>query len=205
MLDSFKKVDKPNDIQIEELKKWFWITSYSNYFTIYNLSDQREAYKTFQAFVNAQNVNPIYKKSFFKIKPFPNRKDFGSARYTSLALFMVNYSIRKENIIDSLPIDSHKIKGVNEYKLFKEEKSIGNTLFISNQNNELNSLIENHIDLSFLLTDAFRGYYEELFITDKMRDLYTTGHYKELLQMRENLISQKEKEFIRSLKIDYEQ
>jgi Protein of unknown function DUF262 len=207
MLDFFKKVETPNEFQINELKKWFWVTSYSNYFTMYNLSDQREAYKAFQRFVNHQQNNPIYKKYDFnfKVKLFPNSKDFGSARYTSLALFMVNYTIRKENIMNSLPIDSRKIKGVNEYKLFKQEKSIGNTLFISAQDTPLNLRIEDHTDLSFLLTDEFRGQYEELFITDEMRHLYAAKRYKEVIQLREKLIYQKEKAFVESLGIEYEQ
>jgi len=204
MLDFFKNVAEPNEYQIKSLKKWFWLTSYSNYFTIYNLSDQREAYKVFQAFVKNQDTTPIYRKNSFNVKPFPDSKDFGSARYTSLALFMVNYAIRKESIIDSTAIDNSKIKGVTEFKLFKNENSIGNTLFIPNQNTELNFQIRHHSDLSFLLTYQFRGYYEELFITDEMRDLYAKQQYKEIIQIRKSLIQQKEREFIKTLEIDYE-
>ncbi len=117
---------------------------------------------------------------------------------------MVNYAIRKESIIDSTAIDNSKIKGVTEFKLFKNENSIGNTLFIPNQNTELNFQIRHHSDLSFLLTYQFRGYYEELFITDEMRDLYAKQQYKEIIQIRKSLIQQKEREFIKTLEIDYE-
>jgi len=204
MLDFFKKMNTPNNIQTKELKRWFWITSYSSYFTHYNLSDQREAYKVFQLFVDDQNKNPIYKKNNFSAKSFPDNKDFGSARYASLALFMVNYSVRMGNIIDSSPISSTKIRGVSEYKLFKNAKTISNTLFIPKQDNDLNSHIKDNIDLSFLLKNEFRGQYEELFITDEMRDLFAKGEYESLLQLRKELISQKEKEFITSLGIAYE-
>jgi hypothetical protein len=195
LLDFFKNESKQSIDKVQELKKWFWITSYTNYFTIYNLTDIREAYKVFQDFVENNN-SPIYKKNFLKVKTFPEKNNFGSSRYTSLALFMVNYSINKENILTSKPIDTNKITGVNEYKLFRNENSIGNTIFIPIQKNELNEQIKKHNSLQFLLSNDFRGQYQELFITDDMRDLHSQKKNKELLKLREKLIQDKENEFI---------
>ncbi len=48
----------------------------------------------------------------------------------SLALFMVNYSINKDNILNGKSINSNEIKGVVEYKLFKDEKVSENVVFI---------------------------------------------------------------------------
>ncbi len=202
LLDFFKNEENQTEQKNQELKKWFWITSYTNYFTT-NLTDIREAYKVFQDFVKNGN-SPIYLKDSLKVKKFPNKKDFGSSRYTSLALFMVNNAIKEEKILTTIPIGSDEVTGVKEYNLLGNENSIGNTVFVPVQKNELNEQIKKHLSLQFLLSNEFRGQYEELFITDEMRDLYAQKRNKELLMLREKLIEEKENDFIDTLNLEIE-
>ncbi len=206
IINLFNKINSPNDKQISELKKWFWITSYSNYFTIYNLADIRVAYKKFNSFILSENNSPVYIASSIQLrtKSFPNKINFGSARGTSLALFMVNYSINKDNILNGNPINSNEIKGVAEYKLFKDEKSTENVVFIVEKKDEVNNLIQRNKDLSFLLNQEYQGQYSELFITDEMRVAYADLDGKKVLELRLKLIMEKEELFVKEeLNIEY--
>lgn len=204
--DFFNKIENPSKEQLRELKRWFWITSYSNYFTIYNLSGQREAYKKFKNFIYDVDSNPVYIASSVKLKTekFPKSINLGSARGSSLVLFMINYSINKDNILNADSIKYVDIKGVTEYRLFKNEKATENVVFIVEREGELNNLIKKHKDLSFLLNQEYKGQYSELFITDKMREAYVHEDVKKVLELRLEHITEKEEFFVREeLEIEY--
>jgi hypothetical protein len=206
IINFFNKVSFPSFNQIDELKKWFWITSYSNYFTIYNLADIRLAYKKFNNFILNEDENPIYTASSIKLqtKSFPEKINFGSARGSSLALFMVNYSLHGENILNANVIDSSEIKGVEEYKLFKNGAGTENVVFIVNQSGGINVLLQKSKDLSFLLSKEYDGQYKELFITDEMRIAHKNNDMKNVLQLRRTAIVEAEEKFVRDqLGIEY--
>jgi hypothetical protein len=191
---------------IKNLKLWFWQSSYTNCFTKYNPAKRKKAFDHFLGFCKEVNNNPFYWDEEVKLKvdKFPDKIDFGGVRKQSLALFMVNYSIFKENILTSESINNRIFDGVNEYKIFKNENSIGNTVFIPIKKNELNEQISKHSSIQFLLSNEFRGQYEEFFITDEMRDLFAQKRNKELLKIREELIKKEENRFIQFLSLDIE-
>lgn len=206
IINFFNRVDAPSDRQLQELKKWFWITSYSNYFTIYNLAEIRLAYKKFNSFIQNESSTPTYVAPSikFKTKEFPKNIDFGSARGTSLALFMVNYSINNLNILDGKSISSTDVEGVLEYKIFKNQKVSANLVYIVKCEDKLNYLILKQKDLSFLLHQEFRGEYGELFISDEMRDAYDDLDNDLVLKLRQILIIKAEKKFVENeLQIQY--
>lgn len=196
-----------NEKDIEKLKLWFWQSSYTNCFTKYNPAKRKKAFEHFLDFCKDKKVDPFYWDEEVKLKvdKFPDKIDFGGVRKQTLALFMVNYSVYKEDILTSKSIDNEIIDGVNEYKLFRNENSIGNTVFIPTQKDELNEQIRKQSSLQFLLSDDYRGQYKELFITDEMRDLFAQKRNKELLKIREELIEKEENIFIKSLSLDIEE
>ncbi|MGB5988608.1 MAG: DUF262 domain-containing protein [Marinifilaceae bacterium] len=107
----FYNVKSPSSKQIDELKRWFWITSYSNYFTIYSLSKIREAYKQFDMFVRDENIDPVYyhnKSQSFITADLPITVSSGSVRSKAFQLFLLNdsYDCRTVNLDD---VDSYKI------------------------------------------------------------------------------------------------
>lgn len=206
IINFFNKIDFITYNQIKELKKWFWITSYSNYFTIYNLAEIRIAYKKFNSFILNEKIDPIYIAPTIKLhtKSFPRKINFGSARGSSLALFMVNYSINKENILDGESISNKEIKGVLEYKLFANKIASENVVFIIDKDDIINDLIQKYKDLSFLLSQEYKGQFSELFITDEMRDAYGDLDDDRVLELRLQLIMEKEEKFVsEDLKIHY--
>jgi uncharacterized protein with ParB-like and HNH nuclease domain len=203
--DFFSRIDNPTDNQLIELKKWFWITSYSNYFTMYNLSKQRLAYNKFQDFIS-NNLNPVYydNPEKFKSLEFPDKIDMGSVRKKSLALFMVNYSVKKNNFFINNLLLAENTSNIRTYKLFKDNNSSENTIFVVEKYNSINNFPKTTKDLSFLLTDEYRGQYSEFFITDKMRDAYNLQDFEQVLFLRREKIIEEEKIFVeKTLNIEY--
>jgi uncharacterized protein with ParB-like and HNH nuclease domain len=193
--DFFNKIEYPTENQLLNLKKWFWITTYSNYFTIYNLSKQRTAYQQFQRFIDDEYTNPVFydKDSLFTALSFPDKITMGSVRGKALALFMINYSVNGEINLDS-NTTSLTITGYNTSKLIQKKENMipENTVF----NMFPRDPIENILNLEN----------EKLFITKAMVKEYKEGNIEKVLEFRKIDICQKEREFIvKILKIGYEQ
>lgn len=196
-------VPKPYDSF--EIKRWFWKTTYSNYFTIYNPAKRKTSFEFFREFAFNNNDNPIYidrNLSKLTTEKFPKVIEFGGVRKIALALFMVNYSIHKGNILNS--DDYSKINEIREFKLFKSEKSSENVIFINdNQYDRLKDLLIKEKDMTFLLSKDFKGQFSELFINDEMRKAFEDNDIKKVLDIRYLLILDSERKFVQSLDIEY--
>ena len=59
----FRLNQEPTSEQLQSLENWFWITTYSNYFTLYSLSQQRFAYQEFLKLTSGESFDGIYKVS----------------------------------------------------------------------------------------------------------------------------------------------
>lgn len=201
--DFFNKIDTPNTQQLQTLKQWFWITTYSNYFTRYNLSKQRSAYDKFQDFIENQEISPVYydkKNALFETIEFPSKIYMGSVRAKALALFML-YFQEKETplLLKRIPIV------YKTYKLFKEKSNISeNTILVKSQDISL-SKSSNHKskkDLSDWLQSS--NDYTKFFITEEMKSAYQEQKsMDEILAMRKKIIIKSEKEFVDKLDLTY--
>lgn len=202
--DFFSKISKPTIEQLLELKKWFWITSYSNYFTIYNLSKQRLAYNKFQDFIN-RSSNPVFydNKDNFEALDFPDKIDMGSVRKKTLALFMINYSVKNDDFFNKVNLEAENISNVKTYKLFKDYNSSENTIFIIEKYNSTDNFPKTIKDLSFMLSMDYKGQYSEYFINDDMREEYYKRNIEDVLEIRKKLIINAERSFVESLGIEY--
>lgn len=194
--DFFSRIENPNQKQLFQLKKWFWITTYSNYFTIYNLSKQRIAYQQFQKFIKDENVDPVFYEndSPFTALAFPDKITMGSVRGKALALFMINHSANTTLSQTSNTI--HSNTGYKTSKLFSKKENMipENTVFhILSQNT-------NTFDNNILSAE-----FENLFITNEMVEKNKKGLSDDILTLRKKLINQKERDFIKNLGIDYEE
>jgi len=89
----------PNDSELKLLERWFWITSYSNYFTIYSLSQQRQAYKIFLDFINGKHATGILKVGEnFETAKFPEKLNLYGVRSKTLQLFMLKTAYTHRNL-----------------------------------------------------------------------------------------------------------
>lgn len=180
--DFFNKIEHPSNEQLSKLKDWFWVTTYSNYFTIYNLSKQRKAYDNFQRFIKF-NDNPLFVddlKRKFTIESFPKKISMGSVRGKALALFMINHYFKIKSIENQLDI-SYKTS-----KIFDSYLDSKNTLVKKNMSENTIFLFE-RLDLknlSFPNEEYFLGVYN--------------NNAQEFLKERKEMIIKEELNFIRS-------
>lgn len=186
--DFFNKVDNPTVRQLEELKRWFWITTYSNYFTIYNLSKQRKAYDTFQNFIKFGD-DPVYfddSRKKFTTERFPKKISMGSVRGKALALFMLNYSRNFK------PLNNQE-EGIR-LRLEKIIHSSGKEDSVHNFSNSSENTVVYH-KINNLNTDPFTD--EKYF----MDDLSESAEV--FFKRRRESIVEKEMSFVKSLGIEY--
>lgn len=104
----FMKEPYPSHNQIEDLKRWFWITTYSNYFTANPLSGQRKAFAHFLDYIKGWETDPLYDENPFrqmKSQPWPDKFSLSSARCAALALFQLQWV---RNQCESIP-DKRKL------------------------------------------------------------------------------------------------
>ena len=89
----FRRVDNPTDTQRDWLKKWFWLTTYTGFFTNHSLSEQREVFKQFLLAIddNDFSIEPL-EPYFFYIQKLnlPYEMTMRSVRSNALALFVIN-------------------------------------------------------------------------------------------------------------------
>ena len=204
----------PTETQILKLKKWFWTTTYSNYFTIYSLSNQRKAYEVFCKFIKDENCDPIFNDSNtskFRTLVFPPKIYFGSVRAKALALFLLNkYKKFNWNNIQKISYELvEEFEIGNLFSITQRENPSENFLpilseFMRGDDNEVIKIFEGNRkpkNYAFYLLHSNPCH----FITQDMVDLYD-GTYEseiEILQLRKQEIINAERLFVESLGVEY--
>lgn len=201
LVEFFNHNSNPTKEQIEQIKKWFWITSFANYFTIYSPSKRKEAFKLFQKFSKNSSELIIYrdKQNFsFSVPELPLKVNLGAVRSKSHILFMLNYS----NNFKSIDVDY--TEGYKIYRLISDVdseliKKIGENsnmiVCLDKINNNFGNDGKKLKDFSFMLKQENKGKFSEFFITDKMRNEYEKGNIEEVLNLRLSLITKIESSF----------
>lgn len=100
LMTFFRKIGAPSDDQLKIMEKWFWQTTYSNYFTIYSLSNQRKSYRHFLNFLEGKEDSPLYlddsSKQPFKTYSFPKLVYLSSVRSKAVVLFQLRFYCSKK-------------------------------------------------------------------------------------------------------------
>ncbi len=202
----FNELPNPTAKQIEALKKWFWITSYANYFTMYSPSKQRLAYKQFQEFLQDKTENPVYNDKPeipFVVTELPDKIYFGSVRAKSYMLFLLNYAN------DFQKINAEDIDDLKLFYLFNESQDAESLMpmleYIDPQKNYFRTLTNTPKpkDLAAFLTyngNSFSNY----FLDEEMQMLYSKNPddketCSSILEKRKQIIYNAEKSFIEEM------
>lgn len=178
IMEFFRRLSKPTEPQLRELKKWFWQTTYSNYFTINSLANQRKAYEHFIQYLEGDEQDMLYSENHAireQTLEFPKAVRMDAVRNKALVLFCLNrlymektptddkYQIARiipkipytpaNTIVYSSNHPDQDIKNILSYINIDEENRS------SEQNNLLKQLfisekaiqyVENYDDVSFL-------------------------------------------------------
>lgn len=182
----------PNEEDQQNLENWFWKTTYSNYFTIYSLSQQREAYRVFIEFAKGiHNDGVLTFNEKFETAKFPEKINFTGVRTKALQLFM----IRNEHENHELQEGSQ----INEvFFTSKRDRSPWNVILRSDlDGNYLPNDVEN---LYNSLPPSSRARY---FLSEEIFEAYRNDNYITLESLRHEMIENAEKSFVESLGIRY--
>lgn len=190
----FRINSEPNDEQLKLLEKWFWITTYSNYFTLYSLSQQRQAYKIFMDFAHNKHASGIFKlNENFEAAKFPDKLNFYGVRAKALQLFMLKKSSTKISHFDGEIIKEH-------YIFKNKDRAPGNVILEANSNSEVTALTNRVTE--FILnsnTETLKRH----FINPAAQIFYMNGEISEFVKERETEIQSVECQFVESLGIEY--
>jgi uncharacterized protein with ParB-like and HNH nuclease domain len=192
----FRLNTNPTYEQLKSLEHWFWVTTYSNYFTMYSLSQQRSAYQFFCEFAKGENLNGIYKISNdtkFSTARYPDKLNFTGVRPKALQLFYLKSIVNNDDIQDR-----ESIKELFIYSR-KDRKPSNVILRLSSEFEEERE--KKQIDV-FIKTSS-DNILEKHFITQEMVDLYEEDRIDDFSSKREEYLRSKEHHFVEELKIKY--
>ncbi|WP_077285941.1 DUF262 domain-containing protein [Cognaticolwellia aestuarii] len=202
--DFFNTLDTPSTKQINDLKRWFWVTTYSNYFTIYTISKQREAYKQFRDYLNSETDEIVFNDKpelSFKTAEFPIKINAGSVRSNALILFLLNY-------FNDFQSNNEEFTNLSLSYLFSDIKNDKRAFYPASVipiANRTKKRIPKFIKL-----DEFDGFEksDKFFVSEEMIVKYqldtSDESKKEILEMRQRLIQKAERDFVESLGIEYD-
>lgn len=204
--DFFNQIESPTEEQIKELKRWFWITSYSNYFTIYSLSNQRKAYYQFQKFLKGDTNNSVFNERpevAFSVFEFPDKIFYGSVRAKSLLLFLLNHSNEFNRV------DYSQIEGLDVEFLFYDFRDERGNHFPEMVVPVVRKKIDDfpkERDASFLLRDYTESFLDKYLLSPEMQQIYYQDPIdkQRIKDLRSKLIFDAEKDFVSKLGLNYD-
>ncbi|MEH2467948.1 DUF262 domain-containing protein [Nostoc sp.] len=192
----FRLNPEPTLEQCKALENWFWVTTYSNYFTIYSISQQRSAYQVFCDFAIGKHPDGIYKVNSevsFSTAKYPDKLNFTGVRPKALQLFYLNSIIEDNEIQDR--------EGIKEIFISsKKDRNPANIIL------RLSSEFEEKQDKkqinNFIETSSIK-LLNKHFITQEMVYLYKQDIVDRFITTRESYLKLKEKEFVENIGIIY--
>lgn len=196
MANFFRLVPEPDEEKLLALENWFWTTTYSNYFTIYSLSQQRTAHNTFIEFINNNHKDGISQITPFSVLDFPNKLNFVGVRQKALQLFLL------KNICEDETLQLQE--SVKEFFIFsKKDRTPANIILRlssefekdKNKREIQDFILKSDIDvlLKYFFTEELRGLYIEIIAETNSEN---SPKIEQFIKIRSDLMQKKEQEFI---------
>lgn len=95
LMEFFSRYPNAQESELAALEKWFWLTSYSNYFTVCSLSDQRKAFSHFVQCLHVGTLDNLFypngKNVNFESLPLPNKLMLGAVRSKVVCLYVEKF------------------------------------------------------------------------------------------------------------------
>ncbi|MCK5524338.1 MAG: DUF262 domain-containing protein [Thiomargarita sp.] len=107
----FHHCPKPNEQQIDILKKWFWVSSLSGWFSGANPTQINNALEEMRHFANIANTSITKWHLDDPVRPFPTYFDSRSGRVRALLLFMLTLK----------PLESTTGEPINEESILQKK------------------------------------------------------------------------------------
>lgn len=190
IMEFFRQLDNPTKEQLTWLKTWFWRTTYSSFFTNGSLSDQREEYNSFKAYLKTGEYVPcdFLKQNSSLEYVFPEKINLRGVRSCALALFVINHLFQccPNQMQEAVYRQTNVLSAISDYYCPCTE----NTLFTDVEAKAYKHLTAEAVNL--LSTDE--DYHEDW-------DILKASFFEDLDQLdsRRNLMTEAEKAFIEDL------
>lgn len=133
LMEFFNHYPNPKKEQKESLEIWFWKTTYSNYFTISSLTDQRKAYEHFVDALKCEDLDNLFYMentlNQLETLPFPKKIQLGAVRSLAVCLFIEKFTPlisdekskkKRTNVFYDSLITEHKNEIIKNEQYFVE-------------------------------------------------------------------------------------
>lgn len=191
LADFFRVNPSPSETQIEELKKWFFYTTYSGYFTNSSLARIREDIKAFRGYAVGVNKTPI-EYTPISLVPFPEKFSLRSVRVCSLVAMSVLYMHANENLNSVLECATLNIPSV-------EGKNCVNTIVCTSKT-ELSNILE-----LFKKEQVWDEKFNKFCLDESMLQYYANRDFSAFMQERKKKLISVESDLLRMMGLDIEE
>ena len=162
----FRYNKNKSGIKHDELKKWFFYTTYASYFTNTSLGNIREDLGKFEAFCKGDSEMPMDYENRIMLSAIPDYSSLNAVRNCAFVLSIINKSVlvRKTNQF------SRRLFLI--YPSFVEQRSIDKAIICCGiaERNEVRKFLKN--------PDTWNAEFGKKFnITSEMRDIYKQKDY----------------------------
>ena len=200
IMEFFRQIHNPTEKQLEDLKGWFWKTTYSNYYTINSLTNQRKAYEHFLKYLRGGESDILYSENHAvrdQTLGFPTVVRMDAVRNKALVLFCLNH-LYGEQVPEN---DTYQIIRI----MPKLPYSPANTIIYSSRqpDKDVKEILRNMQKEVLDRTDDMNNLLGKLFLPEAA--IVYIRHYKdkEFLAQRERDIMDAEERFVQQLGMSY--
>jgi hypothetical protein len=180
----FKNNRTPNPIQLKQLVKWFFYTTYSGYFTNTSLSVIRDDIHRFRAYSLGEETDPMDYVETDLNRALPDTIQLSGVRSCALAALSILRQYEKVPLNSVLTVYVLPNTG---------EKTWGNTFFLSGKNvaEEL---------YAYLTGDSpWNEDYERFALSEDLLALFRRQEVSEFIKKRQTLLQRIESQFIKDV------
>lgn len=188
LADFFRIVSFPTTAQLYELKKWFFYTTYTNYFTNTSLSRIREDIYRFRRFANGLEMQPLDSYGIVEITPFPEKYSLRSVRVCGLVVVtMLNIRTDREcsSVFETITVP---IEGL-------ENRNCSNTIVCRSKNDalELSQLFKGNIE--------WNNKFEKFGLSQEMIQAYYSRNFSLFINKRNEVLQAMEISFLSTVNL----
>lgn len=186
LADFFRIVSNPTETQLKDLKKWFFYTTYTNYFTNTSLSRIRRDIYRFRQFAEGVEISPLDNYDSIEITPFPEKYSLRSVRVCSLvAVSVLKIEIDRtcDSVLETITIPIEIL----------EHRNCSNTIVCTSKAEaiQLSNLFNGNI--------GWNNQFEKFCLSEEMMQAYFNKDYSLFIEKRNNALQMMETSFLLTL------
>lgn len=200
IMEFFRQIQNPTENQLNDLKRWFWKTTYSNYYTINSLTNQRKAYEHFLKYLRGEETDILYSENHAvreQTLGFPTAVRMDAVRNKALVLFCLNHLYGEKKPED----DTYQITRI----IRESPYSPANTIVFSSRqpDKDVKEILENLQKDGIERTKEMNDLLSKLLLSETAIAYIGQNKDEEFLVQREKDIMDAEEWFVQQIGMSY--